>query len=209
MGGMILFFFRLGKAESEKKESLALGGEREAPRLFIVPIFSRQSRFWEKVGRLGIPMGVWSFVRGFEIIVVLMFLRSGLILGLVCLSAYIAFQPLLALQWQITTGITAQTSSGCHCCKSGCTCSAEAGGCQTLGVAKGVSLSIKGSTCQTDQEKKTLVLHAFRWIVVPELQQFSHKIDWYDMVFDGYDVLGLGQEVGVLDKPPQVAAQLS
>ncbi len=124
------------------------------------------------------------------------------------MAGYIAFQPLLYLQWDLTD-ISQADAMSCRCCESGCTCSSKPGGCQTLSPSSGVAVSIKGMYCQTETDKKQALMPALRWFLVPELQSLAYECQWCDLVFVLQTAMCSGQYVGVLDKPPQCGAQLS
>ena len=121
---------------------------------------------------------------------------------------YIALYPLASVQWA-RMDVAQTKASGCLCCESGCACSSKPGGCQTMGVSKGVAVSLKGLSCQTEPEKKLGLMSAFRWFLVPELQRLDYTSQWRDLLFREQKRMCLGQARGVLDKPPRSFAQQS
>jgi len=130
--------------------------------------------------------------------------KFGLILGLLCMGAYIAFQPILSLHWELGSAETAASvSSGCQCCGATCTCASQKGGCRLVAKTKTLSVSIKGAACHRETEKSELTMPAIRWLLVPESQSFSCDLEWAPYAYDSGSESLLGKDIFVLKRPPR------
>jgi len=130
--------------------------------------------------------------------------KLGLVLGLLCVGAYIAFQPLLVLHMELGgVETTVAASSGCHCCGDTCACETQTGGCRLVAKTKTLSVSIKGAACHTGDQKSEITMPALRWLLVPESQVFSCEVDWSLCDYISLADRLLGQDRFVLERPPR------
>jgi hypothetical protein len=129
----------------------------------------------------------------------------GLVLGLLCIGAYISFQPLLSLHWEMGSfAMTASPSaSNCHCCKDACTCASQKNGCKVVAKTEGLRVSIKGAACQTESETTAVLMPTLRWFLVPDTRVCVCVRTWYLHAFFVYDCFESGQSISVLEKPPK------